>query len=88
MEKRVLAPFPAFRFGRRAPEDQCERDCQNNKDPNPHDVRPALPMLTVVADDRRKWGAKNDPFLENIRGEPRFKKLMERVKREWENFEV
>jgi tetratricopeptide (TPR) repeat protein len=32
--------------------------------------------------------AKNDPFLENIRGEPRFKKLMERVKHEWESFEV
>ncbi len=29
-----------------------------------------------------------DPFLENIRGELRFKKLMERVKHEWENFEV
>ena len=29
-----------------------------------------------------------DPFLENIRGEDRFKKLMERVKYEWENFEV
>jgi hypothetical protein len=29
-----------------------------------------------------------DPFLENIRGEPRFKKLMQRVKHEWENFEV
>jgi hypothetical protein len=29
-----------------------------------------------------------DPLLENIRGEPRFKKLMERVKHEWENFEV
>jgi hypothetical protein len=29
-----------------------------------------------------------DPFLENIRYEPRFKKLMERVKREWESFEV
>jgi non-specific serine/threonine protein kinase len=29
-----------------------------------------------------------DPFLENIRGEPRFKELMERVKYEWENFEV
>jgi hypothetical protein len=27
-----------------------------------------------------------DPFLENIRGEERFKKLMERVKYEWENF--
>jgi len=29
-----------------------------------------------------------DPLLENIRGEKRFKKLMERVKYEWENFEV
>ena len=29
-----------------------------------------------------------DPFLENIRGEERFKKLMERVKHEWETFEV
>jgi hypothetical protein len=29
-----------------------------------------------------------DPFLENIRGEKRFLKLMERVKSEWENFEV
>jgi non-specific serine/threonine protein kinase len=29
-----------------------------------------------------------DPFLKNIRGEDRFKKLMERVKHEWENFEV
>jgi serine/threonine protein kinase len=29
-----------------------------------------------------------DPLLENIRGEDRFKKLMERVKREWEHFEV
>ena len=30
----------------------------------------------------------NAPFLENIRGEPRFKKLMKRVKHEWENFKV
>jgi non-specific serine/threonine protein kinase len=29
-----------------------------------------------------------DPLLENIRGEERFKKLMERVKLEWENFKV
>jgi len=29
-----------------------------------------------------------DPFLENIRGEERFKKLMERVKHEWESFSV
>jgi tetratricopeptide (TPR) repeat protein len=28
------------------------------------------------------------PWFENIRGEPRFKKLMKRVKYEWENFEV
>ena len=28
-----------------------------------------------------------DPYLENIRGEPRFKKLMERVKYDWEHFE-
>ena len=32
--------------------------------------------------------SKMSPHLENIRGEPRFKKLMERVKHEWENFEV
>jgi non-specific serine/threonine protein kinase len=29
-----------------------------------------------------------DPFLENIRSEERFQKLMKRVKKEWENFEV
>lgn len=29
-----------------------------------------------------------DPFLKNIRGEERFKKLMEKAKHEWENFEV
>jgi len=29
-----------------------------------------------------------DPLLDNIRGEERFKKLMERIKREWEEFEV
>ncbi|OGD35804.1 MAG: hypothetical protein A2V45_01085 [Candidatus Aminicenantes bacterium RBG_19FT_COMBO_58_17] len=29
-----------------------------------------------------------DPFLANIRGEDRFQKLMERIKRDWENFEV
>lgn len=32
--------------------------------------------------------SKHDHFLDKIRGEPRFKKLMERVKHEWENFEV
>ena len=29
-----------------------------------------------------------DPFLENIRSEPRFKQLMKRVKQEWEDFEI
>jgi non-specific serine/threonine protein kinase len=29
-----------------------------------------------------------DPFLKNMRGEERFKKLMKRVKQEWENFEA
>ena len=32
--------------------------------------------------------SQKDPWLENIRGEERFKKLMERVKQEWEEFEV
>ena len=32
--------------------------------------------------------AQHDPFLENIRGERRYKDLMERVKKEWEEFEV
>jgi serine/threonine protein kinase/tetratricopeptide (TPR) repeat protein len=31
--------------------------------------------------------AEKDPWLANIRSEPRFKKLMERVKYEWEHFE-
>ncbi len=42
-----------------------------------------------------KWGfinypflAEYDPFLANIRGDERFLKLMERVKQEWEHFEV
>jgi hypothetical protein len=34
------------------------------------------------------WYNEIDPFFKNIRGEERFKKLMERVKYEWENFEV
>jgi len=34
------------------------------------------------------WYNEIDPFLENIRGEERFQKLMERVKLEWENFEI
>jgi serine/threonine protein kinase/predicted Zn-dependent protease len=32
--------------------------------------------------------SQKDPWLESLRGEERFKKLMERVKREWEEFEV
>jgi tetratricopeptide (TPR) repeat protein len=32
--------------------------------------------------------AKYDPLLENIRGEDRFKNLMKRVKKEWENFKI
>jgi len=31
---------------------------------------------------------EHDKLLENLRGEPRFQQLMERVKHEWENFEV
>jgi hypothetical protein len=29
-----------------------------------------------------------DPWLQNIRGNPQFETLMQRVKREWEEFEV
>ncbi len=29
-----------------------------------------------------------DPFLKNIRGEERFRKLMARVKKEWDEFQV
>jgi non-specific serine/threonine protein kinase len=32
--------------------------------------------------------AKGDPFLEGVRGNVRFKTLLERVKKEWEEFEV
>ena len=32
--------------------------------------------------------AEKDPFLANLRGEEQFNKLMERVKKEWEEFEV
>ena len=30
---------------------------------------------------------KNDPLMENVRGEPRFQELMATVKKKWENFE-
>jgi tetratricopeptide (TPR) repeat protein len=46
-------------------------------------------------DHGREWGFINypflqehDPFLKNLRRNPRFKTLMERVKHEWEHFEV
>jgi hypothetical protein len=46
-------------------------------------------------EDATQWGFINynylnerAPFLENIRGEERFQKLMEEVKYKWENFEV
>jgi hypothetical protein len=29
-----------------------------------------------------------DPFLKNVRGEERFRKLMARVKKEWDEFQV
>ena len=32
--------------------------------------------------------SRHDPFLQNIRGEERFQKLMVRVKHEWEHFEA
>ncbi len=32
--------------------------------------------------------AEHDPFLGDLRGEKRFKQLMEKVKSEWEHFEV
>jgi hypothetical protein len=42
-----------------------------------------------------RWGfinypflATHDAYLANIRGEKRFEKLLERVKEEWEGFEV
>ena len=55
------------------------------------DAKEAVERLENAAD----WGFINypflmehDPFLASIRGEERFKKLMERVKYEWEHFEV
>jgi tetratricopeptide (TPR) repeat protein len=34
------------------------------------------------------WFAEIDPWLENLRGDERFRELMKLVKREWEEFEV
>ena len=72
------------------------RDCQNSY------FVSGLFALSGMKDEAIEWlenaidrGFFNYPFinefdslLENIRSEPRFKKLMERVKHEWENFEV
>jgi predicted Zn-dependent protease len=33
------------------------------------------------------WLSRTEPFLENVRGEPRFHRLMEKVRRAWEAFE-
>jgi TolB-like protein/Tfp pilus assembly protein PilF len=51
----------------------------------------AINWLQILVD----WGFINypflneiNPFLENIRGEKRFKALMEKVKHQWENFKV
>ena len=56
-----------------------------------NETEEALHWLEVA----NRWGCINypfliehDPFLENLQGEERFKKLMERVKYEWEHFEV
>jgi len=32
--------------------------------------------------------AEQDPFFENIRGDERFQRLMDRIKPEWERFQV
>jgi hypothetical protein len=33
------------------------------------------------------WLAEHEPFLAYVRGEPRFGRLMERVRKAWEAFE-
>jgi hypothetical protein len=46
---------------------------------------PIIVTLNPAGEKLEVWG---DLWLANIRGEERFKKLMERVKYEWEHFEV
>jgi tetratricopeptide (TPR) repeat protein len=52
---------------------------------------PALDWLEIAVDQgfiNYRFLDEHDRLLNSIRTEPRFKKLMERVKHEWENFEV
>jgi hypothetical protein len=65
------------------------------KDFDPEQVRPVLINLSIILNWYLKYkdlqiagNEEHDPLLKNIRSEERFKKLMERVKYEWENFEV
>ena len=73
----------------------CQRDCEWS-----YDVARALALLDTRKEAldwlenavnrgliNYPFIAEGDPFLANIRGEERFKKLMERVKYEWEHFE-
>ena len=54
------------------------------------EVHKALEWLELASDNgviNYPLLAQHDPFLENIRGEEGFKRLMERVKHEWEQFD-
>jgi TolB-like protein/Tfp pilus assembly protein PilF len=51
----------------------------------------AMPWLENAVDRgliNHPFISQQDPLLENLRGDERFERLMERVKHEWENFEV
>ena len=55
------------------------------------DKEPTLKWLETAVDRgliNYPFFYNHDPFLAKLHGEPRFKKLMERVKYEWEHFEV
>ena len=73
----------------------CQRDCEWS-----YNVAGAFALLDEKKEaldwleNAVNWGfinypfiSKHDFFLDNIRGEERFKKLMKRVKYEWEHFE-